>query len=277
MFILPETELIRVNKTEQEENEATFIIEPLLPGFGLTLGNALRRVLLSSLSGAAISSIKINGITHEFSTIKGVKEDVIELILNLKGVMVRMSDSEAAVIKLHKKGSGIVKAADFDKNAQVEISNPNQVIAHLDKDADLQIEATVEYGRGYVPTEKRKDEKLPLGTIAIDAIYTPIKKVYYDVENTRVGGMTNFDKLTVEITTYGTITPQEALSKSIQILLDKYNHVKNILDQSAEKAIKPKTKKSAKKEVKLIDLDESAVQAKKPAKSNKSAVKKIKK
>jgi DNA-directed RNA polymerase subunit alpha len=211
-------------KLESEQGHgAKFVIEPLSPGFGLTVGNALRRVLLSSLEGAAITSIRIDGVTHEFSTIKGVRQDVVDIILNLKQVRLKLDSDEAQVIVLDAKGAKKATAGDFKCPTGVEIINKDQEIAELTDGGKIIIEATVERGRGYMPTEMRKEEKLPIGVIAIDAAFSPVTKVNFQTENTRVGKMTNFDKLILEVETDGTVTPQSALEQSASILVDHFN------------------------------------------------------
>lgn len=221
-FTLPEIALMKYEQTKREGNSATFVIEPLSPGFGLTIGNALRRVLLSSLEGAAISAVKFEGASHEFSTVEGVKEDIVEILLNLKKIDIKLHGDEKTTLTLEKKGPGIATAADFNKNALVEITNPDQHIATIDKGSTLLMEVVVEKGRGYVPVEKRGEEKLPLGTIAIDCIFSPVDRVNFNIENTRVGGMTNFDKLTIEITTNGIIDSEDALKQAARILVEHY-------------------------------------------------------
>lgn len=254
MFILPETNLLKVKEKRIDQYSSSFEIEPFLPGYGLTIGNAIRRVLLSSLSGSAITSVKIDGATHEFSTIKGVKEDVVELIINLKGLKVKLNQVEPAQLKLDKKGPGTVVAGDFVKNADVEIIDATYPIATLDKNSNLKIEAVVELGRGYVPTEKNKDEKLPLGSIAIDAIFTPIKRVHYQVENTRVGGMTNYDKLLIDITTDGSIDPNIALKTAIKMLIEHFDFIDSQISEE-----KPaQTKKSIKAEKKVKEAKKTS-------------------
>ncbi len=223
-YILPETNLLQIKGTkEDKENKATFILEPLSPGYGMTIGNSLRRVLLSSLEGAAISSIHIEGIAHEFSTLPGVKEDIVEIILNLKGMRLKLHGDEPTTIILEAKKGGEIKAKDFKENPQVEIIDPEHHIATLDSKGKLILEAMIEKGRGYIPTELKRDQKLPMGTISVDSIFTPVRKVHYEIENTRVGRMTNFDKLTLEITTDGTVSPQNALQQAAQILVDHFN------------------------------------------------------
>lgn len=222
-YLLPETELVHLKEVARDGNYASFEIEPLAPGYGVTLANSLRRVLLASLPGAAVTSVRIDGVTHEFSTLPGVTEDVVEIILNLKGLRLKIMTDEPVTLILDKKGPSVVTAADFKKNPDVEIMNPDLHIATLDKKGRLSLEATCEKGRGYVTTEMRRDDKLPLGTIAIDSIFTPIKKVHYEVENTRVGRMTNFDKILLDITTDDTIDPHEALKQTAQILIDHFS------------------------------------------------------
>jgi DNA-directed RNA polymerase subunit alpha len=252
MYILPETDLIKLKEESSDKNSATFVIEPLLPGYGMTIGNAMRRVLLSSLNGSAVTSVHIDGATHEFTSIKGVKEDIVEIVLNLKNLDVKLFGDEPVIVKLTKKGPGRVTAGDFTKNSDVEFTDPNYIIANLDKQGSLSLEITVEKGRGYLPTEKRMDEKLPLGTIAVDSIFTPIRRVQYDVENTRVGGMTNFDKLILEISTDGTVSAREAFKNCIQILVDHFSLITSQISEETkiEKVKTSKTKVSAKKTVK---------------------------
>ncbi|MCL5795501.1 MAG: DNA-directed RNA polymerase subunit alpha [Patescibacteria group bacterium] len=262
-FILPETELMKIKNESKEPFKATFIFEPLAPGYGLTLGHALRRVLLSSLSGAAIYNVKIEGVTHEFSTLKNVKEDVIEIILNLKSLRVKLIGDESAVLKLSKKGPGVVTASDFSKNSQVEIIDPTHHIATLDKKGNLNIEVTIKKGTGYEPVEARKDEKLPLGTIALDSIFTPIKRIHYSVENTRVGDRTDFDKLTLNITTDGSIEPDIALKNACQILLDHFNIIFSAEFKPAVKAKAAKKVKTAKPTLKKERAPKKVKKAKK--------------
>ncbi len=210
-------------KGRETGNLARFVIEPLSPGFGLTIGNAIRRVLLSSLPGAAITSIRIDGVAHEFTTIKGVTEDVVDLILNLKQIRFKLESNEPQVVVLDVKGPHIATAFDFKCPTGVKVINKDALIAELVAGGKLLLEATVEKGRGYLPTEQRKEEKLPIGVIAIDAAFAPIKRVNFEVENARVGKMTNFDKLIVEIETDGSITPQDAFEKSADILVDHFS------------------------------------------------------
>lgn len=255
MYTLQEISLLQVKQEATETNTATFVIEPLSPGFGLTVGNALRRVLLSSLPGAAITSIRIDGVSHEFSTIKGVRQDVVDIILNLKQLRLKLDGSESQVIILDVKGEKKVTGGDFKCPSGVTVVNKDHVIADLVDGGKLLIEATVEAGRGYVPTEMRKEDKLPIGVISIDAAFSPITKVNFQIENTRVGKMTNFDKLVTEIQTDGTITPQEALEQASQILVDHFSVISGSPAAVAsttegsddETSVAPKAKKAAPK------------------------------
>ncbi|MGM9568320.1 MAG: DNA-directed RNA polymerase subunit alpha [Clostridia bacterium] len=197
-----------------------FVVEPLERGYGITLGNALRRVLLSSLPGAAVTSVKIDGVLHEFSTIPGVYEDTTDLILNLKGICVKLHTDEEKLLTLEAEGEGEITAGDFKCSSEVEILNPDHHIATLDSNGSLQMEVVVERGRGYNSVEKNKKENAPLGVIPIDSFFSPITKVIFHVEDTRVGQQTDFDKLTLDIWTDGSIYPDEAISKSAKILAE---------------------------------------------------------
>lgn len=219
-YLLAETQLLQVKETARDGFSATFDIEPLAPGYGVTIANSLRRVLLASLPGAAATAVRIDGAAHEFSTVTGVTEDVVEIILNFKQLRMKLNTDEPVTLILDKKGPGTVTAADFKKNPDVEIMNPDLHIATLDKKGRLSLELTCCKGRGYVTTEMRRDEKMPLGTIMMDSIFTPIKKVHYEVGNTRVGRMTNFDKITLDVTTDGSIDPHDAVKQASQILID---------------------------------------------------------
>lgn len=219
-YLLPETELVQVKEVARDGFYARFDIEPLTPGYGVTLANSLRRVLLASLPGSAATAVRIDGVTHEFAHLNGMTEDVVELILNIKNLRLKVLSDEPVTLILDKKGPGPVTGADFKKNPDVEIMNPELQLATLDQKGRLSLELTCEKGRGYVTTEMRRDEKLPLGTIMIDSIFTPIKKVHYQVEHTRVGRMTNFDKIILDVTTDGSIDPKEAVQQASQILID---------------------------------------------------------
>ena len=199
-----------------------YVIEPLERGYGTTLGNSLRRVLLSSLSGTAPTSIKIAGVQHEFSTIPGVKEDVTEIVLNVKGILARLHSQGAKTVYIEASGECEVTAGDIKTDAEVEIINKDHHIATLGADGALNMEIVLDHGRGYVTAEKNKNPHLPLGTNPVDSIYTPVLKVNYFVENTRVGNQTDFDKLTIEIWTDNTISAREAISIGAKILCDHF-------------------------------------------------------
>lgn len=237
---------------KKKGNLAEIQIENLFPGYGTTIGNTLRRVLLSSLSGAAITQVKIKGVQHEFSTIPGVLEDVITIILNLKQLRFKMYTSEAQQITLKIKGEKEVKGADFDLPTQVELINKDQHIAALtDKKSKLEIEVLVEKGLGYEPVERRKKEKTEVGVIAIDAIFTPVRKVSYQVESMRVGERTDFDRLSLELETDGTISPEEAFFQAANILI---NHL-SLIKETFEKEVSPVKDSVVKKQKKKISKD----------------------
>ena len=214
------------NKAQVEslgDNKYKVTLEPLYPGYGVTIGNALRRVLLSSMPGAAVMAVKIKFADHEFSTIPHVKEDVIQIILNLKQLRIRSFSAEPIRLNIKVKGEKVVTAADIQVTDQVEIINPELVIATLDsKQGEFDAELIVEQGRGYVPVESRENEKLETGMLAIDAVYTPVKSVFFDVSHVRVGQITNFDKLEVILETNGTITGEEAMNIAARILVDHF-------------------------------------------------------
>ncbi len=212
-----------------------FVVEPLERGYGTTLGNSLRRVLLSSLPGYAITSVKIDGVLHEFSTIDGVKEDVTEIVLNLKGVILKIHGDAVKTLYVDASGKGTVTAGDIKADSDVEILNPEHVIANLEEGAVLKMELTADKGRGYVSAERNKQIMQPvIGVIAIDSIYTPVLKVNYTVENTRVGQITDYDKLSIEIWTDGTISAQEAVSLGAKILTDHLNLFVDLSDEARE-------------------------------------------
>ncbi len=206
-----------------------FVVEPLERGYGLTIGNSLRRTLLSSLPGAAVSYIKIDGIEHEFTSVPGVKEDVVEIILNIKDLHVKLHEPGPKVVRIEASGKCEVTAADIIIDDTVEILNPELHIATLNEDAKLNMEITITSGRGYVSADKNRAENTIIGILPVDSIYTPITKVNYQVENTRVGQVTDYDKLTVDVWTNGTIEPDKAVSLAAQILIE---HLKLFLDLS---------------------------------------------
>src|SRR3989344_1561313 len=211
----------KVSFQEQGRNHYQLIMEPLYPGFGMTLGNALRRILLASLPGAAATAVKIRGVDHEFSTIPNVKEDVVEIILNLKQLRMKVHSNEPVKLELKAKGEREVKAADFKKNPDVEIANPDLHIATLDnRQADLEMEVVVSTGRGYVPVEQREHEKLEIGMIAVDAIYTPVRNVNFEINHVRVGQITNYDELIMTIETDGTVSGKDAFDSASRVLTE---------------------------------------------------------
>jgi DNA-directed RNA polymerase subunit alpha len=218
-------ELIRPRELETDssggEVYGKFACEPLERGFGLTLGNALRRVLLSSLQGAAITSVKIGGVLHEFSTIPGVMEDVADIVLNLKEVRLRLHGEGPKILRLHQKGQGVLRAKDLSDDPSVEVMNPDKKIATLSADADVELEITVDTGKGYVGAEKNKSEDMPIGTIPIDSIFSPVTKVNYTVTPARVGRETDFDRLSLEVWTDGTLAPVDAVAFAAKILKEQ--------------------------------------------------------
>ncbi|MEE9272222.1 MAG: DNA-directed RNA polymerase subunit alpha [Robiginitomaculum sp.] len=210
--------------------QATIIAEPLERGYGMTLGNALRRVLLSSLQGSAVSAVQIDGILHEFTSIPGVLEDVTNIVLNLKGLAVHMHSEGPKRLLLKKKGPGLVTAADIEETADVEILNPDHVICTLDEAADLRMELTVTTGKGYVVANTLRKEDAPIGLIAIDALYSPVKRVAYRVQDTREGQVLDYDKLIIDIETNGTVTPEDAIAYAARILQDQFQVFVNFDD-----------------------------------------------
>ena len=201
--------------------KATFVAEPLERGFGLTLGNSLRRVLLSSLQGAAVTSIKIEGVLHEFSSLAGVREDVTDIVLNVKQIALRMEGDEPKRLQLSATGPGEVTAGQIATTGDIEVMNPDLVICHLDEGATLNMELTAETGKGYVPAAANRPADAPIGLIPVDALYSPVRQVSYKVENTRVGQELDYDKLTLTVETDGTITPDDALAYAARILQDQ--------------------------------------------------------
>jgi len=223
---LLEITLPRIKNTKTQGNYASYDIEPLEAGYGMTLGNALRRVLLSSLPGAAVTSIRVDGVQHEFQDIPNVTEDVTEIVLNVKKLRLRSFSDHPVSMRLEVNGERVVTAADILAPSTVEIVNPDLYIATLDNDdARLEMELVVETGKGYVPADSKEDQ--PIGVIPVDAIYTPVQKVNYNVEHTRVGQITNYDKIVLEIWTDGTVTPDEALRQSADILVRHFSQLAN--------------------------------------------------
>ena len=220
---------IKCLEIDNDSNYAKFVCEPLERGYGVTIGNSLRRILLSSLPGAAITSVKIDGVLHEFATIPNVVEDVPEIIVNLKSVRLKLQQNEEKVIRIDFKGEGEVTAGDIITDGTVEVLNPNLHIATVAEGGSLKMEMTVDMGRGYNTAEKNKKPEQPLGVLPIDSIYTPVKKVNYSVENTRVGQMVDFDKLTIELWTDGSLKPYEALSLAAKVMT---GHLELFIDLS---------------------------------------------
>ncbi len=232
--------------TEIAQNHGKFEIGGCYPGYGSTLGNALRRVLLSSLPGAAARSVKIKGVSHEFSTIPGVMEDAVQIILNLKQVRFRSHSDEPVTVTLKSKGEGVVTGKDIRCSSSVEVVNPDQIIATVtDKKTELEMDIVIDRGLGYVAVESREDEEREIGEIAIDAIYTPVKRVNYEVENMRVGKRTDYDKITLEVMTDGTLSPEEAFHQSVTILVEQFSV---LLGKDVAETETKKSKKEEKEE-----------------------------
>jgi len=241
----------------EEEFRGVFEIDGLYPGYGHTLGNSLRRIILSSLPGAAITHVKITGADHEFSTIEGIKEDVITLLLNLKRVRIAMHSDEPLTMTLKTNKQGVVTAADIDAPSQIEILNPDQHIAEITaKGTTLEMEMTVEHGLGYVPREVHQKDKVDIGTIALDAVFTPIRRVNYEVENMRVGDRTDYNRLRVSLETDGTMTPREALENAIEIMIHQLKAVIGFQEEVMETPVNAEeVSEEAEKEDEDIDSD----------------------
>ncbi|MCM1388662.1 MAG: DNA-directed RNA polymerase subunit alpha [Bacillus sp. (in: Bacteria)] len=228
-FERPNIEVVEIS---EDKKYGKFVVEPLERGYGITLGNSLRRIMLSSLPGAAVSQVKIEGVLHEFSSIPGVKEDVTEIIMNIKSLAIKNNSetNEPKTAYIEYEGEGVVRAADIQVSSDVEILNPELPIATLSgKDTKLYMELTITKGRGYVSSEKNKSDDLPIGVIAIDSIYTPVERVNVTIENTRVGQITDFDKLTLDVHTNGTLVPDEAVSLAAKVLSE---HLSLFIDLS---------------------------------------------
>lgn len=261
--------------TTDNPNISQIVITPCHQGYGTTMGNALRRVLLSSLPGAAIESVKIKNAQHEFSTVEGVLEDVVDIILNLKQLAVRSFSDEPVVLKLSKKTHGEVTAADFEKNADVEIANPElKILTISGGKTAVELEVTIGKGRGYVPVEEKKNQNLDLGTILIDSLYTPIRDIGYHVELTRVGDVTDYEKLTINLETNGTIAPKEAMRQAVNILMD---HFALILESTNEAERMPELEVKTEEEVEEKKEESMAETEEKPAKKIKKTTKTAKK
>ena len=245
-------------ETPTDDSYGKYVIEPLERGYGTTLGNSLRRVLLSSLPGTAVTSIRISGIQHEFSAIPGVKEDVTEIVLNIKRIIARLHSDEPKTAYIEASGEGEVTAGDIKADGEVEILNPELHIATLGPDASLSMELTLDHGRGYVPADKNKNPQQIIGTIPVDSIYTPVLKVNYAVENTRVGNQTDFDKLTLEVWTDRTISPRDAVSLGAKILVDHFTLFTDLSDSIGSRSTvveKVETQRDKVLEMTIEELD----------------------
>ncbi len=251
---------IEIADISEDKKYGKFVVEPLERGYGTTLGNSLRRIMLSSLPGTAVSQVKIDGVLHEFSSIPGVKEDVTEIIMNIKSLSIKNnSDSdEPKVAYIDFEGEGVVTAADIQCDPDVEILNPEVVIAHLNGGADskLYMELTITKGRGYVSADKNKNDELPIGVIAVDSIYTPVERVNLKVENTRVGQVTDYDKLTLDVYTNGTLAPDEAVSLAAKVLSEHLSLFIDLSENAKSAEIMVETENDEKEKVLEMNIDE---------------------
>lgn len=251
---------IEIAEISEDKKYGKFVVEPLERGYGTTLGNSLRRIMLSSLPGAAVSQVKIDGVFHEFSSIPGVKEDVTEIIMNIKSLALRnTSDSEEAkTAYIDFEGEGVVTAAEIQCDPDIEILNPDVVIAHLNGGADskLYMELTITKGRGYVSADKNKNDELPIGVIAVDSIYTPVERVNLTVENTRVGQITDYDKLTLDVITNGTLAPDEAVSLAAKVLSEHLSLFIDLSENAKSAEIMVETESDEKEKVLEMNIDE---------------------
>ena len=256
-FEKPNIEIVEIS---DDKKYGKFVVEPLERGYGTTLGNSLRRIMLSSLPGAAVSQVKIDGVLHEFSSIPGVKEDVTEIIMNIKSLSIKNnSDSEEAkVAYIDFEGEGVVTAGDIQCDPDIEILNPDLVIAHLNGGADskLYMELTITKGRGYVSADKNKNDELPIGVIAVDSIYTPVERVNLTVQNTRVGQVTDYDKLTLDVYTNGTLAPDEAVSLAAKVLSEHLSLFIDLSENAKQAEIMVETESDEKEKVLEMNIDE---------------------
>lgn len=261
----------KISISKLEKNQARATIEPCYPGYGLTIGNALRRVLLSSLDGAAVVAVRVEGASHEFSTIPNIKEDALELVLNAKNLRVKMmGDQEETKLTIKKKGEGKVKAADINPDSSVEILNPELVLATVtDDSATFEMDLYVRRGRGFDPVESRGKGREEIGVIDVDAIFTPVRAVSLKTEHVRVGQMTNWDKVMLDITTDGSITPEDAFYSSANILLEHFDFLKNY-KELPKTEVKEEAAKSAEEEPKEAAESEEAPKEEKKSKKKKS-------
>lgn len=251
---------IEITEISEDKKFGRFVVEPLERGYGTTLGNSLRRIMLSSLPGSAISQVKIDGVLHEFSSIPGVKEDVTEIIMNIKSLSIKNnSDSnEVKTAYIEFEGEGVITAADIQADPDIEIMNPDQVIAHLSGGADSKfyMELTITNGRGYVSADKNKSDDLPIGVLAVDSIYTPVERVNMSVENTRVGQQTDYDKLTLEIYTNGTLDPDEAVSLAAKVLSEHLNLFIDLSENAKTAEVMVEKENNEKEKVLEMNIDE---------------------
>ena len=251
---------IEIAEISEDKRYGKFVVEPLERGYGTTLGNSLRRIMLSSLPGAAVSQVKIDGVLHEFSSIPGVKEDVTEIIMNIKNLAIRNNSStnEPKVAYIEFEGEGVVTAADIQVDSDIQILNPDLVIANLNggPDCKLYMELTITKGRGYVSAEKNKTEEIPIGVIAIDSIYTPVERVNLLVENTRVGQITDYDKLTLDVYTNGTLEPDEAVSLAAKVLSEHLNLFIDLSEAAVNADVMIEKEDNAKEKVLEMNIDE---------------------
>ena len=256
-FEKPNIDIVEIS---EDRKYGKFVVEPLERGYGTTLGNSLRRIMLSSLPGAAVSHVKIDGVVHEFSGIPGVKEDVTEIIMNIKNLAIKNTSetSETKRAYIEFEGEGVVTAADIHCDPDVEILNPNQVIATLNGGADskLYMELTITKGRGYISADKNKSKDLPIGVIAVDSIYTPVERVNLTVENTRVGQITDFDKLTLDVFTNGTLAPDEAVSLAAKVLSEHLNSFIDLSENTQKVEVMIEKKEDEKVKVLEMSIDE---------------------
>ena len=250
---------IEVAEISEDKKYGRFVVEPLERGYGITLGNSLRRIMLSSLPGAAVSQVKIDGVLHEFSSIPGVKEDVTEIIMNIKNLAIRNTSetNEPKTAYIDFEGEGVIKASDIQVDQDIEILNPDLVIATLSgKETKLYMELTITKGRGYVSADKNKHDDLPIGVIAIDSIYTPVERVNVTVENTRVGQITDFDKLTLDVFTNGTLVPDEAVSLAAKVLSEHLSLFIDLSENARTAEVMVETKDDEKEKVLIMSIDE---------------------
>lgn len=251
-----EIEKPKIEIQEKSGNYGKFVVEPLERGYGITLGNSLRRILLSSLPGSAVTSIKMDGVLHEFSTIPGVVEDVTDIVLNMKKLLVISSSDEPVMGRIQKEGPGEVTAADINIGPEVEVLNPDLVIATLEDDGKLTLELRVERGRGYVSAERNKRPDMPIGEIAIDSIFTPVNKVNFSVENTRVGNVTDYDRLILEAWTNGSIEPDEAVSIAAKIMSEHLRLFVDLTDSTSDIEIMVEKEEKEKDKVLEMSIEE---------------------